>query len=58
MNSLAFFGTRTSLKPVKKRYFFWRKILETPIFLDLFSERMFLHFVGNEKGQLCETRHD
>jgi hypothetical protein len=41
-------------KPDNKSYFSWRKILETLIFLDLFSERRFhlllkfLHFVDNE----------
>jgi hypothetical protein len=40
-------------------FFSQRKILETPVFLDLFSERRFhllvkfLHFVDNEKGHLC-----
>jgi hypothetical protein len=39
-----------------------RKILETPIFLDLFSERgvylllKFLHFVDNEKCQCRGTK--
>jgi hypothetical protein len=41
-------------KPDNKSYFFWRKILEPPIFLDLFSEKRFhflfkfLYFVDNE----------
>jgi hypothetical protein len=45
-------------------YFSRRKILETLIFLDLFSERRFhlllkfLNFVDNEKGQRHETRYN
>jgi hypothetical protein len=39
-----------------KSYFFQRKILETPIFLDMFSDWFhlllkFLDFVDNDKGQ-------
>jgi hypothetical protein len=51
-------------KPDNKRYFSWRKILETPTYLDLFSERRFplllkfLHFIDNEKGQSHETRYN
>jgi hypothetical protein len=47
-----------------KSSFSWRKILETPIFLDLFSERRFhlllkfLHFVDNKKDQHRETRYN
>jgi hypothetical protein len=46
-----------------KSYISWRKILETPIFLDLFSDRRlhllfkFLHFVSSEKGQHRRTRN-
>jgi hypothetical protein len=41
-------------KPDNKRYFSWKKILETPMFLDLYSERRFhlmlkfLHFVDDK----------
>jgi hypothetical protein len=50
-------------KPDNKSYISWGKIMDTPIFLDLFSERRFhlfkfLHFVGSEKGQHCETRYN
>jgi hypothetical protein len=65
MKFLAFFllqGLHQKLD--NKGYFSRRKILETPIFLDRFSERRFhlllkfLHFVDNEKGQHCETRYN
>jgi hypothetical protein len=55
MKLLAFFLSQgLHQKLDNKSYFFWRKILETPIFLSLFSERRFhlllkfLHFVDNE----------
>jgi hypothetical protein len=56
MKLLAFFlvqGLHQKLD--NKSYFSQRKILETPIFLDLFNERRFhlllkfLHFVDNER---------
>jgi hypothetical protein len=55
MKLLAFFLLQgLHQKPDKKSYFSWRKILETPVFLELFSERRFhllskfVHFVDNK----------
>jgi hypothetical protein len=54
MKLLAFFLLQgLHQKPDNKGYFSQRKILETPIFLGLFSERFhlllkFLHFVDNK----------
>jgi hypothetical protein len=55
MKLLAFFQQ----KPDNKSYFSWRKILKTPIFLDLFSERRFhlllkFHFVDDENGHVMK----
>jgi hypothetical protein len=53
---------RLHQKPNNKSYFSQRKILETPTYLDLFSERFHLllkfHHVDNKKCQHCETRYN
>jgi hypothetical protein len=56
MKLLAFFVLQGHhQKPDNKGYFSWRNFLETPIFLDLFSERrfhllfMFLHFLTTKR---------
>jgi hypothetical protein len=55
MKSLAFFLLQElHQEPDNKSYFCWRRILEMPVFLELFSERRFhlllkyLHFVDNK----------
>jgi hypothetical protein len=60
---LAFFLSRLHQKPYIKSYFSHRKILETPIFLELFSERRFhlplkFNFVDNEShdGANCSSK--
>jgi hypothetical protein len=65
MKLLAFFLLQgLHQKPDNKSYFFQRRILEMPIFFDLFSGRRvhllleFLHFVDNEKGKHSETRYN
>jgi hypothetical protein len=61
---LAFFLLQGLHKELdNKSYFSWRKILETPIFVELFSERFhpvvkFLHFVYNGRSQRREIRHN
>jgi hypothetical protein len=60
MKFLAFFLLQgLHKKPDNKSYFSKRKILETLIFLNLYSERRFLKFLHSadkEKGQCHETR--
>jgi hypothetical protein len=64
MNLLAFFLLLGLHQKPDNNYFSKRKLLETPIFLNLFSEKVFhlllkvLHFVHNKKGQHHETRYN